>query len=130
MATIEIFEAMAVIDASVAWNVTLRSEINAMAARGMNDEIARVVYLEHPEVILCGGGGPGTTPFRAERQSDGSVRVTAQTMFISGCHNANWCFLGAPLLAARAKAARCPRLREPSLGVAAALPGPRRDPPR
>jgi len=98
MATIEILEAMAAIDASVAWNVMLGSEINAMAAGGMDEANARAIFLDHPDVIMCGGGGPGTTPARAERQSDGSVRVTAQATFISGCHNADWCFLGAPLM--------------------------------
>jgi alkylation response protein AidB-like acyl-CoA dehydrogenase len=98
MDTIEILEAMAAIDASVAWNVMLGSEINAMAAGGMNKSIAKTVYLDNPGVIMCGGGGPGTLPPRAERQEDGSVRVWARATFISGCHNAHWCFLGAPLM--------------------------------
>ncbi len=96
--TIAVLEAIAAIDASVAWNVMLGSEINAMAAGGMDESIAKQIYLEHPEVIMCGGGGPGTTPARAERQEDGSVRLWAQATFISGCHNADWCFLGAPLM--------------------------------
>lgn len=98
MQTIEILEALAAIDASVAWNVMLGSEINAMAAGGMDPALARKVYLDNPGVIMCGGGGPGSTPPRAERQEDGSVRVWGQTTFISGCHNAHWCFMGAPLL--------------------------------
>jgi len=89
---------MAAIDASVAWNVMLGSEINAMAAGGMADELAAEIYLDNPRVIMCGGGGPGSTPPRAERQPDGSVRVWAQVTFISGCHNAHWCFVGAPLM--------------------------------
>jgi len=98
MDTIAVLEAIAAIDASVAWNVMLGSEINAMAAGGMDETIAKEIYLGHPEVIMCGGGGPGTTPSRAERQEDGSVRLWAQATFISGCHNADWCFLGAPLM--------------------------------
>jgi len=47
---------------------------------------------------MCGGGGPGTTPPRAERQPDGSVKVWGQATFISGCHNADYCFMGAPLM--------------------------------
>jgi alkylation response protein AidB-like acyl-CoA dehydrogenase len=96
--TIIILEAMAAIDASVAWNVMLGSEINAMAAGGMEEGLAKQIYLEHPEVIMCGGGGPGSSTPRAERQDDGSVRVWAQATFISGCHNADWCFLAAPLM--------------------------------
>lgn len=96
--TIEILEAIAAIDASVAWNVMLGSEINAMAAGGMDPELAKEVYLENPGVVMCGGGGPGSTPPRAERQEDGGVRVWGQTTFISGCHNAHWCFMGAPLM--------------------------------
>ncbi len=98
MDTIEILEAIASIDASVAWNVMLGSEINAMAAGGMDPTLAQKVYLDNPQVIMCGGGGPGSTPPRAERQKDGSVKVWAQATFISGCHNAHWCFLGAPLM--------------------------------
>jgi alkylation response protein AidB-like acyl-CoA dehydrogenase len=98
MDTIAILEGMAAIDASVAWNVMLGSEINAMAAGGMDPTVAKEIFVEHPNVIMCGGGGPGTTPSRAERQSDGSVRLNAQATFISGCHNADWCFLGAPLM--------------------------------
>jgi alkylation response protein AidB-like acyl-CoA dehydrogenase len=98
MQTIEILEAIAAIDASVAWNVMLGSEINAMAAGGMDPELAKEVYLDNPDVIMCGGGGPGSTPPRAERQEDGGVRVWGQTTFISGCHNAHWCFMAAPLM--------------------------------
>lgn len=94
--TIEVLEAISAIDASVGWNVMLGSEINAMAAGGMDKSLAKEVYLDNPRVIMCGGGGPGTQPSRAVRQSDGSFRVSGQTTFISGCHNADWCFMGAP----------------------------------
>jgi len=98
METIEILEHIAAIDASVSWNVMLGSEINAMAAGGMDPELAKEIYLENPRVVMCGGGGPGTTPPRAERQPDGSVKVWGQATFISGCHNADYCFMGAPLM--------------------------------
>ncbi len=96
--TIEILEAIAAIDASVSWNVMLGSEINAMAVGGMGPDIAKTVYLDNPKVIMCGGGGPGTKPPRAERTADGGVRVWGQSTFISGCHNATWCFMAAPLM--------------------------------
>ena len=95
--TIEVLEAISAIDGSVGWNVMLGSEINAMAAGGMPSELAKEVYVDNPRVIMCGGGGPGTTPSRAVEQPDGSVRVWAHTTFISGCHNATWCFMVAPL---------------------------------
>ncbi len=98
MDTIAILEAMAAIDASVAWNVMLGSEINAMAVGGMDPDVAKAIYLDNPRVVMCGGGGPGTTPPRAERTEDGGVRVWGQSTFISGCHNATWCFMGAPLM--------------------------------
>lgn len=98
METIEILEHMAAIDASVAWNVMLGSEINAMAVGGMDPELAKEIYLDNPRVVMCGGGGPGSIPPRAERQADGSVKVWGQSTFISGCHNANFCFIGAPLM--------------------------------
>ncbi len=96
--TIEILEAIAKIDGSVGWNVMLGSEINALAAGGMDPELAREVYLEDPRVIMCGGGGPGSTPSRAEPHPDGGYRVFGQATFISGCHNATWCFILAPIV--------------------------------
>ncbi len=98
METIEILEHIAAIDASVSWNVMLGSEINAMAAGGMDKDLAQKIYVENPRVIMCGGGGPGSQPPRAERQADGGVKVWGQTTFISGCHNADYCFMGAPLM--------------------------------
>ena len=95
--TIEVLEAISAIDASVGWNVMLGSEINAMAAGGMARELAEEVYLADPRVIMCGGGGPGTTPSRAVAQPDGSYRIWGHTTFISGCHNATWCFMVAPV---------------------------------
>jgi len=95
--TIEVLEAISAIDASVGWNVMLGSEINAMAAGGMPKELAEEVYLGDPRVIMCGGGGPGTTSSRAVAQPDGSYRVWGHATFISGCHNATWCFMVAPV---------------------------------
>lgn len=95
--TIEVVEAISAIDASVGWNVMLGSEINAMAAGGMDRAIAAEVYLDNPRVIMCGGGGPGTRPSRAVAQPDGSYRVWGQATFMSGCHNATWCFMVAPV---------------------------------
>ncbi|MGB0693877.1 MAG: acyl-CoA dehydrogenase family protein, partial [Pseudomonadales bacterium] len=43
METIEILEHLAAIDASVSWNVMLGSEINAMAAGGMDPELAKEI---------------------------------------------------------------------------------------
>ena len=96
--TIEVLEAISAIDASVGWNVMLGSEINAMAAGGMAKDLAKEVYLDNPRVIMCGGGGPGTLPSKAVEQSDGSYRVWGQATFISGCHNATWCFMIAPVV--------------------------------
>jgi alkylation response protein AidB-like acyl-CoA dehydrogenase len=76
----------------------LGSEINAMAAGGMPKELAREVYVDNPRVVMCGGGGPGSAPAYAVEQSDGSYRVTGETTFISGCHSATWCFMGAPII--------------------------------
>ncbi len=96
--TVVIIEALAAIDASVAWNVMLGSEINAMAAGGMPKPLAKEVFIDNPRVIMCGGGGPGTTASYAIVQNDGSVKVWGESTFISGCHNSDWCFLGAPVV--------------------------------
>ena len=95
--TIEVLEAISAIDGSVGWNVMLGSEINAMAAGGMDPAIADEVFVANPGVIMCGGGGPGSRPSRAVRNQDGSYNVWGQATFISGCHNAEWCFMAAPV---------------------------------
>ncbi len=94
--TIEIIEAVTAIDASVGWNVMLGSEINAMAAGGMDKAIAKEIFIDNPRIVMCGGGGPGTIPARAERQPDGGFKVWGETTFISGCRNSEWCFMPAP----------------------------------
>ncbi|MEJ2088958.1 MAG: acyl-CoA dehydrogenase family protein [Gammaproteobacteria bacterium] len=96
--TIEVLESMSAIDASVGWNVMLGSEINAMAAGGMDKALAREVYLDNPRVIMCGGGGPGSKPSYAIEQPDDGYHVWGETTFISGCHNATWCFMAAPII--------------------------------
>jgi alkylation response protein AidB-like acyl-CoA dehydrogenase len=99
MQTVEMIEAVSAIDASVGWNLMLGSEINAMAAGGMDPVLAKEVYLDNPRVVMCGGGGPGTQPSYAKRDPDGDgYRVWGQSTFISGCHNATWFFQAAPLL--------------------------------
>ena len=65
--TIEVLEAISAVDGSVGWNVMLGSEINAMAAGGMDPAIADKVFVHDPRVILCGGGGPGSRPARMRR---------------------------------------------------------------
>jgi alkylation response protein AidB-like acyl-CoA dehydrogenase len=96
MQTIEILEAISAIDASVGWNVMLGSEINAMAAGGMDKNIAKQIYLDNPRVIMCGGGGTGSVPAVAVRQDDGGFAVTGESTFMSGCWNAEWTFMMAP----------------------------------
>jgi indole-3-acetate monooxygenase len=96
--TVAILEAISAIDASVGWNVMLGSEINAMAAGGMDKALAREIFLDNPRVVMCGGGGPGSTPSYAIAQKDGSVKVWGETTFISGCHNSEWCFMSAALV--------------------------------
>ena len=96
--TIEVLEAVAAIDGSVGWNLMIGSEINAIAAGGMDPDIARTVYVENPRIIMCGGGGPGTKPSFAVKQKDGSYLVSGQVTFQSGCHNAEWCFMAAPII--------------------------------
>jgi alkylation response protein AidB-like acyl-CoA dehydrogenase len=94
--TIAVLEAISAIDASVGWNVMLGSEINAMAAGGMDKALAKEIYLDNPRVVMCGGGGTGSIPAVAVRQPDGGFLVTGESTFISGCWNSDWCFMVAP----------------------------------
>lgn len=96
--TIEILEAITAIDASVGWNVMLGSEINAMAAGGMDKALAKEIYLDNPRVIMCGGGGTGSIPATAVKTADGGFEVTGESTFISGCHSSEWCFMPAPVV--------------------------------
>ena len=94
--TIEVLEAISAIDASVGWNVMLGSEINAMAAGGMEKGLAKEIYLDDPRVIMCGGGGTGSIPATAVRQPDGGFLVTGEATFLSGCWNSEWALIPAP----------------------------------
>ncbi len=97
METIEVLEAISAIDASVGWNVMIGSEINAMAAGGMDKDLAKEVYLDNPRVIMCGGGGPGTIPGKAVEQPNGDYKIWGQTTFQSGCHQVEWAFMSCPI---------------------------------
>ena len=95
--TVEVLEAISSIDGSVGWNVMLGSEINAMAVGAMDPELAKEVYLDNPKVVMCGGGGAVVEPPRAEAQDDGSYLISGAIAFVSGVHNAEWCFMPAPV---------------------------------
>ena len=95
--TVEILEAISSVDGSVGWNVMLGSEINAMAVGGMDKALAKEVYVDNPRVVMCGGGGAVVEPPRAEKQADGSYKIWGAIAFVSGCHNAEWCFMPGPL---------------------------------
>ncbi len=94
--TIEVLEKISAIDGSVGWNVMIGSEINAMVAGGIPDELIQEVFLDNPKVVCCGGGGPGTQPSRAVKV-DGGWKVWAQSSFMSGCHNSAWAIQTAPI---------------------------------
>ena len=68
--TIEVLEAISALDGSVGWNVMLGSEINAMAAGGMDPALAQKVYVENPRVVMCGRRRTGheAEPRRAHRR--------------------------------------------------------------
>ena len=99
METIEMLELVGAIDGSVAWNLMLGSEINAMVAGGMDPKLAKAVYVDNPRVVMCGGGGPGSQPSYAKRDPNGDgYRVWGQSTFISGCHNATYFMQAAPIV--------------------------------
>ena len=94
--TIAVLEKVAAIDGSVGWNVMIGSEINAMVAGGIPEDLINEVFLDNPKVVCCGGGGPGTQPSRAVKH-DGGWKVYGQSTFMSGCHNSTWAIQTAPL---------------------------------
>ena len=95
--TVEVIEAISSIDGSVGWNVMLGSEINGMAVGAMDPTLAKEVYVDNPRIVMCGGGGAIVEPPRAEKQADGSYKIWGAIAFVSGVHNAEWCFMPAPI---------------------------------
>jgi indole-3-acetate monooxygenase len=83
----QVLEAVARIDAAAGWNLTLSCTVDAFGA-WFQDDGAEEIF-----------GGPDATfsgsffPFRRAVAVDGGYRVTGQTPFNSGAHNAKW-FIG------------------------------------
>ncbi len=85
---IETVEAVSAIDGSVGWCVHINSEINSLAIRQMEPDVAQEIY-DDWDVVMCAGVGPGLQHARARREGDG-WRLWCQGAFGSGCHNATW----------------------------------------
>ena len=79
-----VWEAVARIDPSAAWNLVMNQPIAAMVA-WFPEASAREVMRDGPTTIAG-----ALNPPAAARRVDGGWRITGQCPFGSGCHNATW----------------------------------------
>src|SRR5262245_14356499 len=82
--TMQVWEAVARIDASAAWNLVMNQAIAAYAA-WLPAAGAQEVFRNGPPTV-AGALNPPAAATRAER----GWRITGQCPFGSGCHNAQW----------------------------------------
>ena len=79
-----VWEAVARIDSSAAWNLVMNQAISAYAA-WLPAEGAREIFRHGPATTAGAFNPPGT----ATRADDG-WRITGRVPFASGCHHAQW----------------------------------------
>jgi alkylation response protein AidB-like acyl-CoA dehydrogenase len=79
-----VWEAVARIDPSAAWNLVMNQAIAAMVA-WFPEASAREIMRDGPTTIAG-----ALNPPAAARRVDGGWRITGQCPFGSGCHNATW----------------------------------------
>ena len=92
----QVWEAVARIDSSAAWNLVMNQAIAGYAA-WLSEAGVKELFAEGGPTIA----GALNPPARAQR-ADGGWRVTGQVPFGSGCHHARW--LGMPALEEGAEA--------------------------
>src|SRR6266478_8363255 len=88
---VPIIEALAKIDASIAWCVNQNSGCS-MSSAYLAPEVAREIF-GHERGILAWGPGPGEA-----RIVPGGYRVTATWAFASGSHHATWLGCHVPVI--------------------------------
>ncbi|MFQ6027186.1 MAG: acyl-CoA dehydrogenase family protein [Dehalococcoidia bacterium] len=81
---LRVWEAVARIDSSAAWNLVMNQGIPGYAA-WLSDEGAKEVFGDGP-TTMAGALNPPASATRVE----GGWRITGQCPFGSGCHNAKW----------------------------------------
>jgi alkylation response protein AidB-like acyl-CoA dehydrogenase len=87
MTAFQVLEAVSRIDSAAGWNLQLSSGIDAIGA-WFPDDGAKEIYDQ-----LDASFGGSFFPSRRALAVDGGYRVTGQTPFVSGAHQARW-FLG------------------------------------
>ena len=96
---IENVEAVSAIDGSVGWCTHINSEINGLVVRRMDRALCDKVF-DDWDALVCSGLGPpnGPNPGRTARREGDGWRLSYQGSFASGCHNATWNFVMAPVV--------------------------------
>jgi len=82
--TMQVWEAVARLDASAAWNLVMNQAVSAYAAR-LPAEGVRELFRDGPPTTAG-----ALNPPAAARRVEGGWRVTGRDGFGSGCHNAQW----------------------------------------
>ena len=89
VAVMQVWEAVARIDASTAWNLVMNQGF-ACCAAWLPDQGARELLADGPTTVA----GPFFPPGKA-RRVEGGWQLTSRGPFASGCHNAHWLWLSA-----------------------------------
>jgi len=84
MTVFQVIEAVSRIDSAAGWNLQLSTAIDSFGA-WFTDEGAKEIFGQ-PDTIFAGGFFPS----RRAVAVDGGYRVTGQTPFVSGAHQAHW----------------------------------------
>jgi len=84
MTAFQMLEEVARIDSAAGWNLQLSTAVDALGAWFPDDGAAEI--FGHPDASFAGG----FFPFRRAVAVDGGYRVTGQTPFASGAHEATW----------------------------------------
>ena len=84
MTAFQVLEEVARIDSAAGWNLQLSTAVDALGAWFPDDRAAEI--FGHPDAGFAGG----FFPFRRAVAVDGGYRVTGQTPFASGAHEATW----------------------------------------
>jgi alkylation response protein AidB-like acyl-CoA dehydrogenase len=84
MSVFRVLEEVARIDSAAGWNLQLSTAVDALGAWFPDDGAAEV--FGSPDARFAGG----FFPFRRAIVADGGYRVSGQTPFVSGAHQATW----------------------------------------
>jgi alkylation response protein AidB-like acyl-CoA dehydrogenase len=82
--TIEVIEAISEADGSIGWALMIGIETVGIGGALMDRDMAAGLFVEHPDLVMCGA----LNPQGRARRVEGGWQVSGQWPFASGCHHA------------------------------------------